>query len=64
MNARAVLVIAVTKINNEAMKKLPLAVVIIPTYNEADSIGKMIEQKTGNVRSLSSMTPHQTVPTK
>ena len=43
MNARAVLVIAVTKINNEAMKKLPLAVVIIPTYNEADSIGKMIE---------------------
>jgi len=43
MNARVVLVIAVTKINNEAMKKLPLAVVIIPTYNEADSIGKMIE---------------------
>ncbi|KKT37365.1 MAG: hypothetical protein UW26_C0033G0011, partial [Candidatus Collierbacteria bacterium GW2011_GWF1_44_12] len=37
MNARVVLVIAVTKINNEAMKKLPLAVVIIPTYNEADS---------------------------
>lgn len=25
------------------MKKLPIAVVVIPTYNEADSIGKMIE---------------------
>lgn len=25
------------------MKKLPIAVVVIPTYNEADSIGKMID---------------------
>ncbi len=25
------------------MKKLPIAVIIIPTYNEADSIGKMID---------------------
>jgi len=31
------------KMNNSHMKTLPISVVIIPTYNEADSIGKMIE---------------------
>ncbi len=31
------------------VKKLPVAVVVIPTYNEADSIGKMIDALCGKV---------------
>lgn len=45
-----VVVIVVKKIKKQSnMEKLPIAVVVIPTYNEAESIGEMIDTLCGKV---------------